>query len=571
MRPATDPEPRIPEALLLPLLAAQYLAPPVLAVMVFLGGMVLLVTSALPETGWKIELIRDTLPLPFSEASHLSASLAGLALVVLSRGLWQRVAKARIGATALLLAGSAFAILKGLDIETALLLALVAAALTLSRRAFRRKGDWRDIRPTPGLLILLVLAVAAVAAIGITGYRNVNYRAELFWVFAWHGDAPRFLRATLALAIATAVLSLDALVNRPLRSRQDPEPIPPAVEALVAACPDAGARLALSGDKRFLVAQDGSAFLAYAVQGRSWVCLGGPVGDAAAGADLIWRLAEKADRAGGRPVFYSVGPQRVTRLLDLGHAIVKLGETARVDLTGFTMEGSARKALRYARSRAARDGLSYRRMPRAEVPGRIAELKAVSDAWLATRKGREKGFSVGSFNPDYLARFDIATMEKDGRIVAFANILEGCAAADGGGIEASLDLMRHLPGQSPVLMEAFLTEILLDARAQGATTFDLGGAPLSGLVAHRLAPLWSRIGTAIYRHGDDFYGFEGLRAFKEKFGPRWEPRYVTCPGGLSVARALVDVALLISRPRPAFRLRSPGAIVKTRSHGHGNA
>jgi phosphatidylglycerol lysyltransferase len=559
-------EPRIPQALLPPLLLAQYLAPPVLAVLVFSGGLLLMVTTALPQGFSRIAELRRILPLPFSEASHLSASLAGLALVVLSRGLWRRVAKARLAATALLLAGAAFALMKGLDWGTAALLGIVALALTLSRHAFRRQGDWRDFRPSPGFLALVVLTVLAVLAIGVTGYRNVTYRTELFWVFAWHGDAPRFLRATLALAVATAALALDALINRPLRSRQDPEPIPPEVPPLVALCPDPAANLALSGDKRFLVAPDGSAFRAYAVQGRSWVCLGGPVGEARAGAELIWRLAEKADRAGGRAVFYSLGPASLTALLDLGHANVKLGETAKVDLTAFTLAGAGRKALRYARSRAARDGLTYRRIPKAEVPAHIVELKTVSDAWLATRRGQEKGFSVGSFNPDYLARFDIATMQRDGAIVAFANLLQGA-----GGAEASLDLMRHLAGQSPVLMEAFLTEILLDAQARGTLRFDLGGAPLSGLVTHRLAPLWSRVGTAIYRHGDDFYGFAGLRAFKEKFGPVWEPRYVTCPGRLSVARALIDVALLISRPLPAFRLRSRGAAGKTQAHGHGDA
>ena len=52
--------------------------------------------------------------------------------------------------------------------------------------------------------------------------------------------------------------------------------------------------------------------------------------------------------------------------------------------------------------------------------------------------------------------------------------------------------------------------------------------------------------------GDDFYSFEGLRAFKQKFGPVWTPRYMTCPGGMSMFRTLVDVAMLISRPRLPF-------------------
>jgi phosphatidylglycerol lysyltransferase len=73
----------------------------------------------------------------------------------------------------------------------------------------------------------------------------------------------------------------------------------------------------------------------------------------------------------------------------------------------------------------------------------------------------------------------------------------------------------------------------------------MGMAPLSGLSRHRLASRWSRLGTLIYRHGDSFYNFEGLRAFKSKFKPVWRPRYLAHPGGLSMARVLMDATRLI--------------------------
>ena len=94
-------------------------------------------------------------------------------------------------------------------------------------------------------------------------------------------------------------------------------------------------------------------------------------------------------------------------------------QSARVDLAGFSLDGPARKDLRYARSRAARDGLAFSLLPRAEVPAHLDELRAVSDAWLATKKGREKGFALGYFDADYLRLFDMAVMRREGRIVAF--------------------------------------------------------------------------------------------------------------------------------------------------------
>ena len=71
-------------------------------------------------------------------------------------------------------------------------------------------------------------------------------------------------------------------------------------------------------------------------------------------------------------------------------------------------------------------------------------------------------------------------------------------------------------------------------------------APLSGLEEHPLAPAWHRVGSFIFRHGEQFYNFEGLRAYKEKFDPLWHPRYLMTHGKFSVARALLDVSVLIA-------------------------
>ena len=71
-------------------------------------------------------------------------------------------------------------------------------------------------------------------------------------------------------------------------------------------------------------------------------------------------------------------------------------------------------------------------------------------------------------------------------------------------------------------------------------------APLSGLERRELAPLWSKVGAFLYRHGEHFYNFQGLREYKEKFDPVWQPRYLASPGGLALPRLLANVASLIN-------------------------
>jgi len=84
------------------------------------------------------------------------------------------------------------------------------------------------------------------------------------------------------------------------------------------------------------------------------------------------------------------------------------------------------------------------------------------------------------------------------------------------------------------------------ARDEGYQIFDLGMAPLSGFERRALAPAWHRLGELVYRHGEHFYHFRGLRQYKEKFDPVWEPRYLAAPGGLAIPRILANVTTLVS-------------------------
>ena len=107
--------------------------------------------------------------------------------------------------------------------------------------------------------------------------------------------------------------------------------------------------------------------------------------------------------------------------------------------------------------------------------------------------------------------------------------------------------MRHADAMPYGAMDFLFIHLMQWGQAQGFRWFSLGLAPLSGLEARRLAPIWARAGSFLYRHGEAFYGFEGLRAYKDKFGPEWEPRYLAGPHGTAMARALLDLQALVSQ------------------------
>ena len=244
---------------------------------------------------------------------------------------------------------------------------------------------------------------------------------------------------------------------------------------------------------------------------------------------------------GGRTVFYEIGPEVMPDLVDLGLTFYKLGEQAFVPLPGFGLDGSARSGLRQAARRAERDGAEFAVVPAEGVPALLPQLRAISDAWLATRSAKEKGFSLGRFDPDYLVRFPVAVVRKRTETVAFANIW---ATADRR--ELSIDLMRYRDGALRDVMDYLFVKLMLWGKAQGYDRFDLGMAPLSGLSDRRDAPLWTRAGAMLFTHGEKFYNFEGLRRYKDKYRPQWEPRYLAAPGGLALATVLADVTVLVS-------------------------
>jgi phosphatidylglycerol lysyltransferase len=176
-----------------------------------------------------------------------------------------------------------------------------------------------------------------------------------------------------------------------------------------------------------------------------------------------------------------------------------------------------------------------------EVTALLPELRTISNAWMQSKNTREKSFSLGHFDEDYLSQFDIALVRFGGRPVAFGNLWRG---APGG--ELAIDLMRHLPDAPRGVMDFLFVHLLSWGAEQGYSGFGLGMAPLAGLRSGPLTPLWNRLAAVVYLHGEHFYNFQGLHQYKDKFGPVWRPRYVVCPGGTAVPGVLTDLATLIS-------------------------
>jgi phosphatidylglycerol lysyltransferase len=299
--------------------------------------------------------------------------------------------------------------------------------------------------------------------------------------------------------------------------------------------------LALLGDKQLLFSENGDACIMYGIQGQSWISMGDPIGPQKEWKNLILNFRTLSDRHDGWSVFYEVDRDQVHCYLDQGFTLLKLGEEARVPLETFNLDGASRKVFRHTINKLEKDGYPFEILPAEKVPELLPELKLVSDDWLRHKSTREKGFSLGYFDEAYLCNFPVGIVRKENRILAFVNVWTGA-----GKEEVSVDLMRYVEDAPNGVMDYIFLKMMLWGKAEGYRWFNLGMAPFSGFEKNRFAPPWAKVGSFLFRYGEHFYNFQGLRQYKEKYDPVWESRYLATPGGLALPRILASLASLIS-------------------------
>jgi phosphatidylglycerol lysyltransferase len=516
--------------------------PRALAVLAFLSGILLLLSGATPAAEGRLAMLDHIVPLGVIETSHFIGSIAGAVLLILSQGLARRLDAAYYATSVVLVVGMVASLLKGFDYEEAGLLLLTLVILRRAHPGFDRRAAFFETRFSAPWIVAVLCALGGSVWVGLFAFKHVDYSHQLWWQFELRGEASRFLRASVGVGLTLLFVALARLLSFAPHETATPSAEDLAdAERAIASQSSTFPNLALLADKALLFNGDRSAFVMYGVQGRTWVALGDPVGPDEAMSALIREFLERCDDFGGVPVFYEIGKRYMHVYADFGLTFVKLGEEARVDLTKFTLQGGQASKQRQALRRLEKDGATFRVVNREDVPAVLDQLRAVSDDWLTQKAAAEKGFSLGFFDDRYLAHFPVAVIERQGRIIAFANLWRSADKE-----EISIDLMRYHRDAPRDMMETLIVHLLQWGQQQGYHWFVLGMAPLSGFESSPTASVWNRLGAFLYEHGEAVYNFQGLRAYKDKFNPVWEPHYLSYPGGLRLPRIMADVSALVA-------------------------
>jgi phosphatidylglycerol lysyltransferase len=333
--------------------------------------------------------------------------------------------------------------------------------------------------------------------------------------------------------------------------------------------PRAAAVLARSGNgalrpfldepgKRWFFAPDPSGgglggLVVFGRAGRVVVALGDPIGEPAPAWAAFDRFLTACEGHGSIPGVYQATEAATVPLEERGFRCVPVGREAIVDLDAFDLAGSRRANLRHTVTRARRGGIRVEWYPDG-VPDDALQrflpgLTAMDRSWRAAA-GPELGFTISQFEPASVTRPSAVAIAlgPESRPVAVATFRS--TGADGGYV---LDLMRRLPGGVPGALEHCVATAASELRAAGVPQLSLGLAPLDGLDPNAVGideRLLARAAAAVA----PLYDVAGLAFFKDKFGPRWERRYLAARGpGQVLAAALGLLRLHLAPPGTTVR------------------
>ena len=523
--------------------SATQAIPKLFAAVMFAAGTMLLVSVFTPIDPQVMPYVMTWLPLGLVEFSHAIGTIIAVVMLFIARGLWERIEAAWYMAIFLFCLGAVVSLTRELALINAILLIVCAMLLIPCKSAFNRRSNMLTLSIHPGWAICTLATIGFIVWFGFYAYKHVPYAHSLWVHFSYRtsGSASRFLRGVVLIGLTLALLGLYRLfgIARQIPPMPEDEDIEQ-LRTVVSGTSNPQAWLALLRDKHILWNDDRTAFLMYGVQGNQWVVMGEPVGPHAEADALCWKLKEMASMSNARLSFYQVSPQLLPLVIDLGLRPYKIGEEALVDVQTFDLAGKKGYGFRQTLKRFEKLGATFEVIAPEDLEPHMTRLKAVSDAWLKVKDAKEKGYSLGSFKADYMRLTPAAVIRIDGQIMAFANLWPTQDKT-----LLTLDLMRYDPASPPSIMEYLFLELIRYSKEQGYVHFSLGLAPLAGIQAKPLSSAWHKLATMIYQLGGDFFNFEGLRAYKEKFQPDWQPRYFAVLGPeTSLVPALLAVVAL---------------------------
>ena len=513
--------------------------------------------SSLPH---RLAPLQEVFPLEFIHLSRFLTLLIGFALVISAINIYKRKRRAFLTVFCISCFSIFFHLTKGLDYEEAVFSLLLVIILALTRRYFTVKSSTPSIRW--GLLQFSIAALLAVSY-GVAGFWFLERRE--FGINFTIGDALRetllyltlvgdpqlvpqtryalWFQDSLYLMTITAIIYSLYAVFRPVvyqlqmlpRERDSAKKI---VEKHGRSSLDF---FKFWPDKSFFFSPTTESFIAYQAGNNFAIALADPVGPEDEIEIIIDDFKAFCDENDWGIAFHQALPDFLPVYERLGFKKIKVGDDAIVDLIQFTLEGKEKKEFRHTINKIEESGIQFIRHepPIADVT--LSQVKEVSDEWLKIPGRRERQFTLGKFDPNYIRSTPLFTAtDPHGTVLAFINQIPSYHEG-----EATCDLMRRRSNAPNGIMDFLFIKLFLYLKDKGFQRFNIGMAPMSGFQEDEEASLEEKAIHFFFQHLNFLFSYRGLRQYKAKFTSYWEPRYTLYKGALDlpkIALALREIS-----------------------------
>jgi lysyl-tRNA synthetase class 2 len=538
--------------------------------MVALVGIVGMLSALSPALRARLDVIVELFPRFVPTVATAGAMAAGLVLVGLARGLRRRKRRAWIAATVLCAASAVLHLVKGLDVEEALLAAVVLIALIATVDCFPAVTDpvtRRELIATllavPAVGVLLGTAYLAMrphalvgnpswsSLVGEAAARLVGVQGPLTFRTAAAADRTSVLLGVLGLA---CLLTLLVVLLRPARA-----PAPPTardtrqLRELVRrhGAQDSLGYFALRDDRLCALSATGKSAITYRVLDGVSLAAGDPIGDIEAWPGALRTWLDEAEQHAWAPAVLGASERAAQVLARYGFDALELGDEAILEVADFTLEGREVRSLRQAVNRIARTGATTRVDRVSDLtPAELQEVRARARQW---RDGStERGFSMA------LGRFGdpldgdcvlVQARDADGVLHGLLHLVPW--GPDG----LSLDLMRRDRSTENGLVEFMVAGLVAAAPDFGVRRVSLNFAVFRSVFARGervgagpVLRLWRQVLMVASR----FWQIESLYRSNAKYRPTWEPRFLCFVRAGDLPRiglAALEAEAFLTRPR----------------------
>jgi phosphatidylglycerol lysyltransferase len=529
------------------------------ALMTAFTGLMSVASVIAPTIPRHLNRVEDYSLLNPTDASRTLSLVGGFILLFLSYALWRRRRVAWLACLALSAVVALAHLFMAHDRGVALVVMCNLALLLVYRRRFSVRSDVPTLRRGLvgfGASLLFALAYGTVGFWFLDGRQfgtsfsiddSLAQTTRLFFSLGNAGLHPRtryadwYLDSISIIGVTAAVVATLSLIRPVVWRRRTLPQERLETRSLIDRYGDSSLDYFKSTpDKYFFFSSSRDAVAAYGVSSATAVVLGDPVAaNETAFTKLLSEMMEFAEANAWQLAFHQVPPQRLDAYRAAGFETLMIGEEAIVDVQHFSLSGNGMKSLRSSVNRLVKAGYSTQIHEPPHEPDFLSQLRTVSKEWLTLPGRRERSFTLGKWDDEYINHSRVVAVQNEiGDVVALVNLIPSGVAG-----EATFDLMRHLPAAPSGSMDFLLARLIQYLRAEGFERLSLGMVPWSAVGGCRNSTLLERGVGMLTPHLGRFFASAGLRAYKAKFNPQWEPRYLV----YSSEAALPQIALAIVR------------------------